>query len=231
MTTIQNINSILPEEILFNIFSYCKEKELRSSSIVCKQWNYLASDEQLWKIVYPELVNLCANKNISIKEFIVDKEIVETFEELYRRVNSILEKAGLFQKYEISCQFANHPNSYIKIAFGDVLTQQEAVENKTFVFINPLTDQSNSYQQNPAFNTGGDDRINCKLEYFLPELDFSKLHQVRSRLTADLNKHLKHVQALDQKPARCSSATKAVVITAIAVVLLYLKYSSGNDKT
>lgn len=45
----------LPEEAFFKILSYLNENELGRSSLVSKEWKRIASDEALWKPLYPKI--------------------------------------------------------------------------------------------------------------------------------------------------------------------------------
>ncbi|XP_078001279.1 F-box only protein 11-like isoform X2 [Glandiceps talaboti] len=48
----------VPDEILLNIFSYLKEKELCTGACVCKRWNTLANDLTLWKNMYQSVYEM-----------------------------------------------------------------------------------------------------------------------------------------------------------------------------
>jgi len=46
------INMYFPDELFTKIFSYLEAEDLGSVSLVCKLWNRIASDKNLWQIMF-----------------------------------------------------------------------------------------------------------------------------------------------------------------------------------
>lgn len=46
--------TLIPENILINIFKYSKVKDIINSSATCKRWNFIANDEMLWKFKFQQ---------------------------------------------------------------------------------------------------------------------------------------------------------------------------------
>lgn len=64
----------LPEEVLAKIFEYLEAEDLCVTSLVCKNWNRIASDISLWQILYTKrwkkkLTNPENAKKMFIREF------------------------------------------------------------------------------------------------------------------------------------------------------------------
>jgi len=56
-------NTVLPSEILLQIFSYLSVTSLCSASQVCRNWHQVSLDESLWKVLYNNEVYQCSKKN------------------------------------------------------------------------------------------------------------------------------------------------------------------------
>ena len=45
-------NKELPDDVIFQIFSYLRGLSLSKASVVCRDWQKVANDERLWKLIF-----------------------------------------------------------------------------------------------------------------------------------------------------------------------------------
>ena len=95
----------LPEEIAFEIFSYLDPIELGRCCAVSCHWNAIASDERLWKQLFP---GLAVPQDKSVKEY-VDLCSIKSMDELVVRIQKFVQRVQLNKKGEFRCLFPFNP--------------------------------------------------------------------------------------------------------------------------
>jgi hypothetical protein len=109
--------SQLPEELEYHVLSYLEPKDLSRCESVCKRWQRLASDENLWKNLIPESFLL---QNKTIKQAVIEynQHSVYSIDELTERITKFASKIPTDQIAEMRCAFPLHPVYSFKVKFG-----------------------------------------------------------------------------------------------------------------
>lgn len=102
----------LPDEVLLSIFSHLLEKDLCRVAQVCKRFNVIADDSEIWRSLYQELYEYelpldmnYGSKSESLPKFIMLKDCKvanpwkQSFQQLYR---SLHVRSGYKQEYEMN---------------------------------------------------------------------------------------------------------------------------------
>ncbi len=107
-----DIIQYVPEEVATEIFSYLDPMELGRCCAVSTYWNRVASDERLWKNLFPEL-NVSQNK----REYIC-LHAVKSKEELIERIKDFMQRVNLDRIGEFRCLFPFNPNYSARVVLG-----------------------------------------------------------------------------------------------------------------
>ncbi|MBS4169233.1 F-box protein [Parachlamydia sp. AcF125] len=101
----------LPEEVSLRILSFLKLPEIGMCSQVCKEWDRLASDNSLWKKVYPAM-NVEAETDL--KKYLI-KRVVQSQDEILRQAEKFVKESLPGQKGQFVCVFPFNPEFSVVI--------------------------------------------------------------------------------------------------------------------
>ncbi|XP_054154393.1 F-box only protein 11-like [Oppia nitens] len=130
----------LPDEVLLTIFSYLLEQDLCRVAQVCKRFNTIANDCELWKTLYHNVYEydsplfhsgLCKFEFVSYDECDIENPWKESFKQLYRGVHV---RTGYQEQYEVNPDRYKGRNISYFDTIEQAFTYSEELEN-SLIFI------------------------------------------------------------------------------------------------
>jgi hypothetical protein len=105
----------MPADCFFEILSHLDAQDIGRCCKVNKQWSKLASDDRLWKRLFPEIP--FSSSGVSAKEYI-NRYAVISKNAVVKRIQKFFDTIPLDKKGTFECFFPLNPKCTIKVALG-----------------------------------------------------------------------------------------------------------------
>ena len=127
----------LPDECSIKVLSYLNVKEIGGSCLVSKEWRRLASDDKLWKQLFP---GVALPAGVSAKEYFKNSYIVNSRTEIKQRITKIADDLPSNEEATFECHFPNNPGCTISVKVGKVSGNSSSVPstNEKCIFMGTL---------------------------------------------------------------------------------------------
>lgn len=107
----------LSDETSFEILSYLDMNDLVQCCKVNREWRRLASDDRLWKQIFP---GVAFPSGISAKEYFQDSHFVNSRAEIKQHIAKFVDDLPLNEAATIKCFFPKNPRCTIIVKVGKV---------------------------------------------------------------------------------------------------------------